>query len=146
MGGQRTRSGSGESEAQLRLKCRQAISGNVLRRRDVLVKFWTVNEDRHVSGFNYIHSLVMLVMLNPAPPSLLSYYRPILNLVRSSEHLNPLKRLTRDSKRRVRGHRSIASTRYHSMMSEFCSKPDKELFTYTSGRYLYNEKLRLAER
>ncbi len=32
------------------------------------------------------------------------------------------------------------------MMSEFCSKPDKELFTYTSGRYLYNEKLRLAER
>lgn len=31
-------------------------------------------------------------------------------------------------------------------MSELSSKPDQELFTYTSGRYLYNEKLRLAER
>jgi len=146
VGGQRTRSGKGESEAQLRLKCRQAISGNVLRRRDVLVKFWTVNEDRHVSEFKYRHSLVMMVTLNSAPPSLLSYYRPILNLVRSSEYLNPLKRLTRDSKRRGRGHLLLASTRYHSMMSELCSKPDQELFTYTSGRYLYNEKLRLAER
>lgn len=27
-----------------------------------------------------------------------------------------------------------------------CSKSDHELFAYTSGRYLYNEKLRLAER
>ncbi|KAL9104654.1 MAG: hypothetical protein Q9163_000397 [Psora crenata] len=31
-------------------------------------------------------------------------------------------------------------------MSVLCSKPDQELFTYTSGRYLYNEKLRLDER
>ena len=87
----------------------------------------------------------MLATLNPAPSSLLSYYRPLLNLVRS-EHFNPLKRLARASKRRVRGRRSIASTRYYSTMSELCSKPNRELFTYTSGRYLYNEKLRLAER
>lgn len=31
-------------------------------------------------------------------------------------------------------------------MSELSSNPDQELLTYTSGRYLYNEKLRLAER
>ena len=114
--------------------------------QDISVIYQTINEDRHVSGFNYRHSLVMLATLNPAPPSLLSYYRPILNLVRSPEHLNPLKRLTRDSKRWVRGHRSIASTRYHSMMSELSSKPDQKLFTYMSDRYLYNKKLRLAER
>ena len=88
----------------------------------------------------------MLATLNLAPPSLLNYYRPLLNLVRSPEHLNPLKRLARASKRRVREHRSIASKRYHSTMSELCSKPDQELFIYTSGRYLYNEKLRRAER
>ena len=88
----------------------------------------------------------MLAMLNPAPPSLLDYYRPILNIVRSPEHFNPLKRLTRASNRRVRGQRSIAPTRYHSTMSGLGSKLDREPFTYTSGRYLYNEKLRLAER
>ncbi|KAI9673929.1 MAG: Phosphotransferase enzyme [Caeruleum heppii] len=31
-------------------------------------------------------------------------------------------------------------------MPELCSKSDQDLFTYTSGRYLYNEKLRRAER
>ncbi len=31
-------------------------------------------------------------------------------------------------------------------MSGLCSKPCQEPFTYTSGRYLYNEELRLAER
>ena len=88
----------------------------------------------------------MLAKLNPAPPSLLDHYRPTLNAVRSSEQFNPLKHLARASKRRIRGPHSIASTRYHSLMSELFSKPDQEFFTYTSGRYLYNEKLRLAER
>lgn len=72
-------------------------------------------------------------MLNPAP-SLLNYYRLIPNVIRLSEHL------ARAS------NRSITSTRYHSTMSELSSKPDQELFTCTSGRHLYNEKLRLAER
>ena len=31
-------------------------------------------------------------------------------------------------------------------MSELCPKFNQKLFNYTSGRYLYNEKLRLAER
>ena len=83
---------------------------------------------------------------NPALPSLLNYYRPILNIVRSTEHLNPLKCVARASKRQVGGHRSSASRKYHSTMSELYSKPDQDLFTYTSGRYLYNEKIRQAER
>lgn len=114
--------------------------------QDISVIYQTINEDRHVSEFNYRHSLIMLTTLNSAPPSLLSYYQPILNLVRSSKHLNPLKCLTCDLKRWVHRHHSIASTRYHSMMSELCSKPDQKLFTYMSDRYLYNKKLRLAER
>lgn len=75
-----------------------------------------------------------------------NYHRPILNLVRLSKQNIPLKRPAGASKRWVRGRRSITSTSYCSPMSDLCSEPYQELFTYTSGRYIYNEKLRLAER
>ena len=86
----------------------------------------------------------ILIMLNPTKP-LFHHYSSILNLVRVSAHINPLKRLVRASQHQVFQHRSIASTN-HTTMNEPSLKPDRDFFTYTSGRYLYNEKLRLAER
>lgn len=88
-------------------------------------------------------SLFMLATLDPAPTSLLNSYRPLLILIRSPEHLNPLKRLVRVSKQRVCEHRSIA---YHSTTSEPYLQPDQELFTYTSVRYLYHTKLQRAKK
>lgn len=85
---------------------------------------------------------------SPSSFSLNHYHQIFFSVLRFPRHFNSSSSYPfRPSNSGVWGPPSLVVKRYQSTMSaSTCSKSEQALFDYTSGRYLYNEKLRLTER